>query len=77
MFGHRSWIFQQDGDPKHNSERVQAWLRQHVRFIAKGDWPANSPDLNPIEHLWAFVQRRVCAREPRTLAQLQRFIEEE
>jgi hypothetical protein len=77
MFGGRPWLFQQDGDPKHNSTRVQAWLRQHVRFIAKGSWPANSPDLNPIENLWAYLQQRVYAREPRTLAALQRIIEEE
>lgn len=77
IFGHRPWIFQQDGDPKHTSDRVQAWLRQHVRFIPKADWPANSPDLNPIENLWAYLQNRVYAREPRTLGGLQRIIEEE
>ena len=25
-------------------------------------WPANSPDLNPIENLWAFVSRKVYDR---------------
>jgi hypothetical protein len=77
MFGDRPWIFQQDGDPKHNSNLAQTWLRKHVRFIAKGDWPANSPDLNPMENLWAYLQQRVYAREPRTLAGLQRIIQEE
>ena len=77
IFGNRPWIFQQDGDPKHNSGLVQGWLRKHVRFIAKGDWPANSPDLNPMENLWAYLQQRVYAREPRTLAGLQRIIRQE
>lgn len=77
MFGGRHWTFQQDGDPKHTSHRVQRWLEQHVRFISKRDWPPNSPDLNPIENLWAYLQQRVYAREPRTLSQLQRIIEEE
>ena len=77
MFGGRPWVFQQDGDPKHNSARVQAWLRDNVRFLAKGDWPANSPDLNPMENLWAYLQQRVYAREPRTLAGLQQVIQQE
>jgi hypothetical protein len=77
MFGDRPWIFQQDGDPKHTSDLVQAWLGKHVRFIPKRDWPANSPDLNPIENLWAYLQQRVYGREPRTLDGLQRIIQEE
>ena len=77
MFGGRPWVFQQDGHPKHNSARVQAWLRDNVRFLAKGDWPANSPDLNPMENLWAYLQQRVYAREPRTLAGLQQVIQQE
>lgn len=77
IFGGRRWLFQQDGDPKHTSRLVQGWLERHARFIPKKDWPANSPDLNPIENLWAYLQDRVYARMPRTLGGLQRIIEEE
>lgn len=30
-----------------------------VRMLADGEWPAMSPDLNPIEHLWPMVNRHM------------------
>ncbi|GFW27352.1 transposable element Tcb1 transposase [Trichonephila clavipes] len=32
--------------------------------ITRMDWPANSPDLNPIEHVWDMLDRRIKARQP-------------
>ncbi|GFY12859.1 transposable element Tcb1 transposase [Trichonephila clavipes] len=32
--------------------------------ITRMDWPANSPDLNPIEHVWDMLRRRIAARQP-------------
>ena len=41
------------------------------------DWPSNSPDLNPIEDLWAIVKRNVEKRRPKNLSELESFLGEE
>ena len=54
---HASYAFQQDNAPIHISKPTLTFFRE--RNINVLSWPANSPDLNPIENAWAKLSRLV------------------
>ena len=60
-----AWVFQQDNDPTHKAapQVVQAYNKAHGSSITVlPNWPPSSPDLNPVENVWALVQRKVNSR---------------
>ena len=57
-----SWVFQQDNDPTHRIARhvIADWNAKHASSISLLEgYPPNSPDFNPIENVWGYVQARV------------------
>ena len=51
-------VLQDDIAPPHQARLLDTFLQQAQ--INRMDWPANSPDMNPMEHAWDMLGRRVC-----------------
>ncbi len=68
LFKDADFIFQQDLAPAHTAKSTKSWLNDHGVGVL--DWPANSPDLNPIENLWGIVKRKMRNKRPKNADEL-------
>ncbi|GFT37596.1 transposable element Tcb1 transposase [Trichonephila clavipes] len=56
------FLFMDDNARPHRANIVDECLQSED--ITRMEWPAYSPDLNPIEHVWDMLGRRIAARQP-------------
>lgn len=71
------FLLMDDNAPIHRARIVSAY--EEDEGIVRMDWPARSPDLNPIEHLWDILRRAVQGRHrpPATRRELAEALVEE
>jgi transposase len=72
---YNKWILVQDNDPKHKSKIVTELLDDIAPDRIK-DFPANSPDFNPIEDIWSFMQTTLQYKKIKDIPALKRHLTE-
>jgi transposase len=69
------WVLQHDNDPKFNSRVCKDRLTELEVEVWRQ--PAQSPDLNSMEHVWAELKKAFMKRQVETLAGLRAVLREE
>ena len=70
------YFFQQDNAPIHTSRKTRTFIEETDIILLP--WPGQSPDLNPIEHIWDELERNIRSRKenPKNINELEAFLQE-
>lgn len=67
--------FYQDNDPKHKAHKTREWLLYNCPHVLQT--PPQSPDCNPIENLWDFLDHRIRESPITSITHLKHRLQEE
>jgi transposase len=56
-------MFMDDNARPHRARIVHSFIQQEA--VQTIPWPAMSPDMDPIEHVWDFIGRKINQRNPK------------
>ena len=72
IFQNQSWTFQQDSAPAHKARISVDFCRENLPdFISPQEWPAASPDLNPMDYsMWGILEGQIGNKKYASVAQL-------
>ncbi|CAF1405644.1 unnamed protein product [Adineta ricciae] len=67
-----NWAYMHDNAPAHRSKYTADWFENnHINIL---EWPSNSPDMNPIENVWDYMDKELRKLKPTNVAQLQEML---
>jgi len=75
MWPNAEWFYLQDNATYHSAVASRRWF--HNNGVTCIEFPPHSPDLNPIENLWAHLKRRIEDHNARSIDELEEIISEE
>ena len=72
----KEFLFQEDGAPCHTGGYTTWYKKKRCGVDSFDFWPAQSPDLNPIEHLWSYISHKLREKRDKlaNVAQLEAFV---
>ncbi len=70
-----NFLFEHDNDPKHTSQYVEDFFENNGIDVM--GWSSQSSDLNPIEHLWEYIKKKVQNLNYKNLKKLKEIVKRE
>lgn len=52
-----NWVLHEYNEPIHRNNLWSTWKRQNI--VTTMEWPAMSPDANPIENMWSYIKMKL------------------